>query len=174
MTFNASASADPQLSFGIGQVQINSTTTSSPILSVADQGAFRLLEEAAGGTNYIEFLAPTTVGTKWTCTLQDTGAPIPDSCVGDGTDGGGTITEGTAIDVSGSTVSWDPTEVNSATWGAGAFTAFTFDPAGTANPVVTMGDGTVTWTGTTSFSLDNASALRLFEPDGDETQISLP
>lgn len=55
----------------------------------------RLLEDTDNGTNYIEFIAPASIGTNRQCQLVDGGAPIPDSCVGDGVDdgAGGGITD---------------------------------------------------------------------------------
>ncbi len=48
----------------------------------------RLLEDTDNGTNYIEFISPTAIGTNRQCLLVDGAAPIPDSCVGDGVDAG--------------------------------------------------------------------------------------
>lgn len=41
-------------------------------------------------SHYIRFQQPASIGTNRTCQLVDGGAPIPDSCVGDGVDAGGT------------------------------------------------------------------------------------
>ena len=98
-TFNSGASEDPQLIFGIGSITVNSTpATSPPTLGIADEGDLRFLEELAGGTNYISFKAPTAIGTNRQCVLVDGAAPIPDSCVGDGVDGGGGGADGLGPD----------------------------------------------------------------------------
>lgn len=76
------------------------------------------------------------------------------------------LTGGTGITNSPTgTINFDATEINSATWGAGSFSAFTFN-AGAIDPVMTTGSGTVTWSGVTTFSLDDESEFRLFEEDG--------
>jgi microcystin-dependent protein len=83
-----------------------------------------------------------------------------------------TITE-TASGIDGScaseacagSLSFDPTEVNSGTWGAGSFTAFTYN-SGATDPVQTFGSGSVDWSAITYYGLDNQAALRLYEGDG--------
>jgi hypothetical protein len=52
---------------------------------------FRLFEADANGSNYVEFVAPSVLTSNTTCTLENDGNPIPDSCVGDGTDANGGI-----------------------------------------------------------------------------------
>jgi hypothetical protein len=94
----------------------------------------RWREATAGGTNHIAFVAPATIASDRTCTFQDSSSPIPDSCVGDGTDAVGLVAE------------TDPTLTNdgAVTIGSGAVdpTTLTFDSdAGT--------DGTLSWTGAT-------------------------
>lgn len=88
ITFNAGA-VDPSIASASGSLTVNVTGGGAPILNLSDQGELRLLEEAAGGTNYVTFSAPSTLASNRTCVLQDAAAPIPDSCVGDGVDGGG-------------------------------------------------------------------------------------
>jgi microcystin-dependent protein len=81
------------------------------------------------------------------------------------------VADGTGIDGTASaegatyTPSLDLTEISSGTWGAGSFTAFTYN-AGAVDPVETFGSGTVTWSALTSFSLDDESQIRLYEEDG--------
>ena len=82
------------------------------------------------------------------------------------------VADGTGIDGTCSsegctyTPTFDPTEISSGTWGAGSFTSFTYNASAGSDPVETFGDGTVTWTATTSFGLDNQGALRFYEGDG--------
>jgi hypothetical protein len=56
---------------------------------IDDNGVLRLYETEANGDNYVEFVAPAALGSNRQCVLQDSGPPIPDSCVGDGSDAGG-------------------------------------------------------------------------------------
>jgi microcystin-dependent protein len=80
------------------------------------------------------------------------------------------VADGTGIDGTAAgegatyTPSLDLTEISSATWGAGSFTAFTFN-AGAVDPVLTLGSGTVTWSAVTAWSLDDESQIRLYEED---------
>lgn len=48
-----------------------------------------LNEDTDNGANWIAIQAPSAITSNVTCTLEDDSNPIPDSCVGDGTDGGG-------------------------------------------------------------------------------------
>lgn len=52
-------------------------------------GFMRFLEDTDNGANYIEFISPAAITSNQQCVLEDDSSPIPDSCVGDGTDGGG-------------------------------------------------------------------------------------
>src|SRR3990167_5861997 len=52
-------------------------------------GTVSLLEGSGGGTNFKAFASPATITANTTCTFEDDANFIPDSCVGDGTDGGG-------------------------------------------------------------------------------------
>lgn len=79
---------DPVIRGGAGTIEIEAGGT-SPALVVDDQGELRLVEEDAGGSNYIAFRAPAALTTNTTCTLENDGNPIPDTCVGDGTDATG-------------------------------------------------------------------------------------
>ena len=73
-----------------------SASGTSPIINVDDAGALRILEEDAGGLNYFELVGPATLGANFTCTIDSATGRIPDSCVGDGTDGGGSQTPWTS------------------------------------------------------------------------------
>jgi hypothetical protein len=82
----------------------------------------------------------------------------------------GTVADGTGIDGTASgegatyTPTLDLTEVSSGTWGAGSFTAFTFD-AGAVDPVFTFGSGTLTFSGLAQINLDDEGEFRFFEED---------
>jgi microcystin-dependent protein len=83
-TFNAGA-VDPVVTFGSGTVTWSAVTT----YNLDDQAELRFFEEDAGGANYIGFVAPAAITASVTCTLENDSSPIPDSCVGDGTDAAG-------------------------------------------------------------------------------------
>lgn len=57
-------------------------------LTIDDEKELRLAEEDAGGSHYFAFQGPTALSTDVTCKIDSNGK-IPDSCVGDGVDGGG-------------------------------------------------------------------------------------
>jgi hypothetical protein len=69
----------------------------------------RLLEDTDNGTNYVEIIAPASLAANRQCILQDSGPPIPDSCVGDGTDseGAGSLPADPGVDA---VLAWDDTE----------------------------------------------------------------
>jgi hypothetical protein len=103
-------------------------------LYLTDQGSIRWMEATTSGTNHVSFTSPETLAANRVCVFQDTGSPIPDSCVGNGTDETGVSVES------------DPTLTNdgAVTMGSGAVdpTVLTFNSdAGT--------DGTLSWTGAT-------------------------
>lgn len=52
-------------------------------------GFIRFLEDTDNGSNYVEFLGVANLSANRQCQFTDSGAPIPDSCVGDGADGVG-------------------------------------------------------------------------------------
>lgn len=52
-------------------------------------GYFDIVEDTDNGTNRIRFTSPSAITSDVECILENDGNPIPDSCVGDGTDGGG-------------------------------------------------------------------------------------
>ncbi len=51
-----------------------------------DEVPARWYEDTGSGTNYVTIQAPASLSADRSCTFQDAAAPIPDSCVGDGTD----------------------------------------------------------------------------------------
>lgn len=71
-------------------IEIDGTLAVQGTVSIMEGKGFRLHEASANGTNYIGFLPPSSITTSFNCTLENDSTPIPDSCVGDGTDGGGT------------------------------------------------------------------------------------
>jgi hypothetical protein len=56
-----------------------------------DTGAVSLYEAEATGDNFIRIVAPASITSDATCTLENDSNPIPDSCVGDGTDASGSL-----------------------------------------------------------------------------------
>ena len=57
-------------------------------LALDDQMDLRFYETDANGENFLGFEAPAAITADATCTLENDANPIPDSCVGDGTDAG--------------------------------------------------------------------------------------
>jgi hypothetical protein len=84
-TFDAGAT-DPVFTYSSPATMLMSGGGTSPIMGLDDQGVFRLLEEDAGGNNFLAFQAPAAVTTDATCVFEDDANFIPDSCVGDGSD----------------------------------------------------------------------------------------
>ncbi len=60
------------------------------------QTQLSFLEATSNGSNLISFTAPSAVTSDVNCVLENDGNPIPDSCVGDGTDDGGSASPGGA------------------------------------------------------------------------------
>lgn len=108
----------------------------------------RLLGRDTAGTGQVE---PLTVGGAIAFTgsggITVTGTSILSA-----------LTEGTAIDFSGSTISFDSTEVGTTTWGSGSGIVWTFD-AGATDPVLTLGSASAAWTGITSFSVGTSTTV---------------
>lgn len=109
LIFNSSGTADPSLSLSAAQVLLYTADGTSPLFSLDDQGELRFREEDAGGNNYIGFKAPAAITSDVTCTLENDSSPIPDSCVGDGVDGGGGLADADYGDI---TVSGSGTVMN--------------------------------------------------------------
>jgi hypothetical protein len=80
--------------FGIRDLFMDGTQ-----LALDDNTALRFYETEANGDNYLGFVAPAAVTSNVTCTLENDANPIPDSCVGDGSDGGGGLADGDYGDV---------------------------------------------------------------------------
>ncbi len=87
-TFDAGA-VDPVLTFGSGTLLIEAVVSFRQADAANAGGSIKLLEDPGTGSNFIAFLAPASITSDVTCTLENDSNPIPDSCVGDGTDGGG-------------------------------------------------------------------------------------
>jgi hypothetical protein len=58
-----------------------------------DEAVLRFGEAEANGDNFLAFVAPAAITSDSTCILENDAHPIPDSCVGDGVDGGGGLTD---------------------------------------------------------------------------------
>lgn len=91
LTFDAGAT-DPIFTAATTSLAFSGSGGTTANLLIDDQGAVRFLEEDAGGSNFKGFVAPATITADTTCTFEDDANFIPDSCVGDGTDAGGTDT----------------------------------------------------------------------------------
>lgn len=52
------------------------------------QTTIQFMEASTNGSNTISFTAPSAITSDVNCVLENDSSPIPDSCVGDGTDGG--------------------------------------------------------------------------------------
>jgi len=72
-----------------GNILFSTDTGDAGNFILVDQGILLFREEVANGTNRVLFQAPAAITTNADCIFQDSTAPIPDSCVGDGSDGGG-------------------------------------------------------------------------------------
>ena len=64
-------------------------------------GTLSLLEGSGGGTNVKAFASPATITADTTCTFEDDANFIPDSCVGNGTDDGGSETNSLEVITTG-------------------------------------------------------------------------
>jgi hypothetical protein len=58
-------------------------------LAIDDEGSLFFFEAEANGDNSFAFVMPSTFTSDVTCTFENDANPIPDSCVGDGSDAGG-------------------------------------------------------------------------------------
>lgn len=97
-TFDAGAT-DPTLTFGSGTAIMEAITSFRQADAANAGGQIRLLEDPGTGSNYIAFLAPSSIASDRTCSLVDGSAPIPDSCVGNGVDDTGTVSDGNYGDI---------------------------------------------------------------------------
>lgn len=87
-TFDAGA-VDPTETYGSGTLLTEAVFSLRQADAANAGGQIKFLEDPGTGSNFISFLAPASITADVTCTLEDDSNPIPDSCVGDGTDGGG-------------------------------------------------------------------------------------
>ena len=83
--------AIPSIGWSLDRVLDNTSMGDVTGITVAvdDQGEVRWYENDANGSNYVSLLAPFALTNNTTCVFENDSNPIPDSCVGDGTDGGG-------------------------------------------------------------------------------------
>jgi hypothetical protein len=72
-----------------GELKVTNGSTGSGDLLLDEEQELRFAEANANGSNIIAFKAPVSIAVDRSCILVDGAAPIPDSCVGDGTDAGG-------------------------------------------------------------------------------------
>lgn len=97
---------------------------------------FRMYENDLAGTDYVAIQAPNDVTSTYTLTLPvaQGGASTFLQNNGSGTlswtSAITSLTAGNYIDVSGSTIDFDPTEVGSLTWGSGSDFTWTFNTSG--------------------------------------------
>lgn len=96
-TFDAGAT-DPTLTFGSGTATLEAIVSFRQADAANAGGQIRLLEDPGTGSNYIALAAPSSITSDVTCTLENDSNPIPDSCVGDGTDGGGSPTASSQLE----------------------------------------------------------------------------
>lgn len=76
---------------GAGNYALLAGATFTGVVGVDNAQGFRLFEADGNGANYVEIVAPSALTGNTTCTLENDSSPIPDSCVGDGSDGGGSV-----------------------------------------------------------------------------------
>jgi hypothetical protein len=72
-------------------------------LGIDDQGSLFFFEAEANGDHSFAFVMPASFTGDVTCTFENDGNPIPDSCVGDGSDAGGA-----GDDATGKQTMWIP------------------------------------------------------------------
>jgi hypothetical protein len=132
----------------------NDTSGGAKSLTIDDQGTLEFGEAEANGDSAVTFAAPAALGADRTCVFEDDANPIPDSCVGDGTDGGG---------------SFDGTALTTVTWGSSNFTTHVHSTDGVdLTWDYTTNDGFATLDGGGSspgIILEDQGAIRFFEED---------
>lgn len=108
LEFNAGA-IDPGLATSSGQIGFYGSGGNPIIVYLHDEADLRFNEETTNGVNYKGFKAPAAVTANTTCTFEDDASFIPDSCVGDGSDSGGTLSDADYgdITVSGTGTIWN-------------------------------------------------------------------
>lgn len=129
---------------------LTNKTLTSPIISVpsisgiasftntSNPAILRLYESDLAGTEYIEIQAPNDATATYTLVLPlaQGGASTFLQNNGSGTLSWASaitsLTAGNYIDVSGSTIDFDPTEVGSVTWGSGSDFTWTFNGGGSS------------------------------------------
>ena len=134
-------------------------------------GIFRMYENDGAGTDYVAIQAPNDVTSTYTLTLPlaQGGASTFLQNNGSGALSWATaltsLTAGNYIDVSGSTIDFDPTEVGSVTWLDNADRTWTFDIASSGtNPTLTFSALKFTFTGDVDIKGSSApGVLRLYE-----------
>lgn len=96
LTCAAIADADiPDTITASNYAPLAGATFSGPV-AIDNAQTFKLFEADANGSNFFALVAPASFTGDVTCTLGADGK-IPDSCVGDGTDGGGASSSGTGL-----------------------------------------------------------------------------
>lgn len=135
----------------------NRVMTATSALGVSILGGRLLAIADTDNSNVFTLVPPADFSSDRACTLANSARMFPLSCVEEptlGTHTAGnyvaTVADGTGIDGTATgegstyTPTFDATEISSATWGAGAFTAFTFD-AGAVDPTLTAASGNLTF-----------------------------
>lgn len=89
-TMNAGATDIIQTFSDTGNYTLGTSDGSALSTILDDQGLLKFREEAANGTNNFSFQAPAAITSNVSCVFENDANFIPDSCVGDGTDAGGT------------------------------------------------------------------------------------
>jgi hypothetical protein len=88
-TFDTGA-VDVVLTFSAaGAFNYSTSTGAAGNFVLDDQASLAFREEAAGGVNRFLFQAPSAITANADCIFEDDSSFIPDTCVGDGSDGGG-------------------------------------------------------------------------------------
>ena len=132
----------------------------------ASAGTVTLLEGSGGGTNFKAFVAPAAITADTTCTFENDANFIPDSCVGDGVDDGGSETNSLEVITTGIASTEIPIGTAADTV---VYAALSGEATMTNGGVVTLADSvTVTgWTlGTSSATTFTAGTVNVDLLDG--------